>query len=113
MEVMTEHTCGGVLVPSLSEPCLLLLSLWDLSLCLEEEVKCSSVSQLSSHSLAEGEHFPQQDGFLLFVESGAWGDEAPEFLPLVLCDSSFLQEELGMFSLAWEDLCLSSLGTVG
>ena len=47
--------------------------------------------------------FSQWDGFLLLVESGAWGDEALEFLPLVLHDSSPLQEELGAFSLAWGD----------
>ena len=30
-----QHLCGDLL-PYLSEPCLLLLSLWDLSLCLED-----------------------------------------------------------------------------
>ena len=101
----------GVLLLSLSEPHLLLLSLQGLSLCLEEEVRCSLVSQLSGCSFARGERFPWQDDFLLFVESGAWGDDAPEFLPLILHDSSSLWEELGACSLMWGDWCLSSLGS--
>ena len=58
----------------------------------------SSVSWLSSCYLARGEHFPLRVDLLLLVESGAWGDKAPEFLPLVLHDSSSLQEELSVFS---------------
>ena len=49
---------AGVLLLSLSEPCLLLLSLWDLSLGLEE-VQWSSISQLSGCFLAGGECFSQ------------------------------------------------------
>ena len=63
----------------------------------------SLVSQLSGCALARGECIPWGDDFLLLVESGAWGDEAPEFLPLVLFNSSSLWEELGAFSLAWAD----------
>ena len=47
------------------------------------------------------------------MESKACGDEAPEFLLLVLCNSFSVQEELGAFSLVQGDLCLSSLETVG
>ena len=87
MEVKTEHTCRECCC-SPSQSCVLLLSLWDLSLCLEEEAQWSLVSQLSGCFLARGEHFPQQDDFLLLMESGARGDKVQEFLPLVLHDSS-------------------------
>ena len=70
-----NRTClWAVLLLCLSEPCLLLFSLWDLSLCLEEAL-WSLVSYLSGCSFTWGEHFVWQDDFLPLVESGTQGEE--------------------------------------
>ena len=102
-----QHLCGD-LVASLSELCLLLLSLHNLSSCLED-LLCDS---LSHYSFALGELLLQlDDDFLLLVElGGAQGEEVPDDLLLAFGGSSSLLQEPGTSPKEQGDSCSSLLG---